>query len=246
MFSILIQGPLHQNSLNNIENYRKFGEVFVSTTSDIPDYYPKMYNASFIHNIQCDTPKFNDSNIYNHAMNIAGGLKYIDTEFVIKVRSDEYYTDLSKFIEIMRLCPHCYVTNNIFFETRKIPLHPSDHVIGSKTSILKSAMKYLLDLCVRAKDYSGKTILPSTFWDYHIGSCGHPETYLFLSWLKVQNIDVNEDNMHKIMCKYTKLIPIDHMGQFVWSVNGSVTRRYYHDSYSLYREHHDIRSITQY
>ena len=143
-FTILIQGPVNKISLEGIGNYEKYGEVVVTTwlpTSDhkelIETMIPKHIRTNFqpLPSVEELAPGFLDpgSTFYYAMCSIMHGLDLVETEYVIKTRSDEKYLKLEPFIE-----------GNIFFNPNS--LHIGDHIFAAKTSTLRKAYGTLKDV----------------------------------------------------------------------------------------------------
>lgn len=144
--SIVIQGPLNCTSLGMIETYSKYGKVIVSHWDNDDLSMLECVDAPYErvasnHDIGI---YWNASNIYRQVLTTHAGMKLVGTDFVIKVRSDEAYSDLSEVISRLRENPKRYVTNNIFFRSSGVgPFHPSDHLIAGPTPQMKGAFEYL-------------------------------------------------------------------------------------------------------
>lgn len=68
--------------------------------------------------------------------------------YIVKVRTDEYYTTLDPLLDTMKRFPEKIVTNTIFArKTDMYPYHPSDHVIAgsveSMTLLFSTAKKWI-------------------------------------------------------------------------------------------------------
>jgi len=87
-----------------------------------------------------------ENNIYNQMYNIYRVLNQVDTEYCIKHRTDEYYTDMEDYINIMKTTDKL-VVNNLFF--RGINYHISDHIFGCRTINLKLMINNLKDILER-------------------------------------------------------------------------------------------------
>ena len=63
-----------------------------------PDIYKNMYS---------------NANINYHVASTLNGLKKVTTKYAIKLRSDEYYSDLSKFVEKIKNNPEKVITRKL-------------------------------------------------------------------------------------------------------------------------------------
>lgn len=166
-FSILIQGPLNERSINTIPRYLKYGEVIVSCweSDNLSLISPHKDKVKLIVNKLKDLPSYQESAgshtpwiFQNHTT--LKGLEQCKTFNCIKVRSDESFPDLDAFIQRIIinkdmknsgtnfLNENKITTSNIYFrKDAEKKFHPSDHIIGGKTSRLLEVFKKSVDLC---------------------------------------------------------------------------------------------------
>jgi len=165
-FTILIQGPLNNVSLENIENYKKFGTVIISHWDEkhsiIEKEFPilKKYKSDpKVKIISKPLPDRNDkigieknSTFYWAVESCYHGFMACETEYVIKTRSDEYFTDLSEIInKTLQSKGNVLVCGSIFVRNfMEIPFHVGDHIFGLKTESAKKMYQHLMDM------YNGK------------------------------------------------------------------------------------------
>lgn len=153
--TLVLQGPLHTRSgalcrgIYNIPIYKEFvGPLIISTWKHDgikpAKRFLKNNNATYIE----DNPK-KYKNMYSHQnvnLQIASslnGIREVKTKYVIKVRCDEQYEDLSIFIDTMKRYPERLVTQEPFngihnfkneTDTDRIKNFISDHVMGGLTT----------------------------------------------------------------------------------------------------------------
>ena len=170
--TVLIQGPFNPTSFLRWESFLKYGKVLVSTWDIKPGTTVSLSGQDVFSNqiIKDEQAKglrvvsrqipdreaehlqgIDKSSTFFWALNsIYNGLINIDTEYVIKVRSDEYYSNLTPLIERFIQNDNKIVCGNIFVR-REIPYHFGDHLFVCKTKDLRKAIKGLLD------SYNAKT-----------------------------------------------------------------------------------------
>lgn len=205
--TFVIQGPANQISINNLDNLLKFGKVIISCYEEndlslfnipkevkiIQNLYPK--DHPFLH------PIINSQNGFLQSYTTLNGLKEVDTEFAIKLRSDESFEDFSFFIEKMKEFPSKYTTINFFFrKDSHYKFHPSDHLFGSRTELLKKAFEILFT----------KNILITNI---------PIESKIFLSFLEAKNIIIDWENSKQITSENSQIINLRKMKNFILSVN---------------------------
>ena len=156
-FTLLIQGPVLRN-LIVMSNQHKYLDTVVSTW-----HYPVLEeeaslfarpNLKLIANHTPDTTQiYNNQNRYFQFKSTYSGLLEVKTEYVIKVRSDEYYFNLNPAAAKFLSDPNKVLTNNVFFrKTKYMPYHPSDHLIVAKTELLKTVYEKCIHQCEKDGD----------------------------------------------------------------------------------------------
>lgn len=207
--TFVIQGPASEISINNLDKLLKFGKVIISCyeENDLSPYYipkevkiiknPYPKNHPFLH------PIINTGNGFLQSYTTLNGLKEVDTEFAIKMRGDETFEDFSFFIEKMKEFPSKYTTINFCFrKDSHYKFHPSDHLFGSRTELLKKAFEILFT----------KNILITNI---------PIESKIFLSFLEAKDIIINWENSKQITSENSQIINLRKMKNFILSVNGA-------------------------
>tara|TARA_Y100000034_G_scaffold121332_1_gene165404 strand:+ start:237 stop:1259 length:1023 start_codon:yes stop_codon:yes gene_type:complete len=148
--SIIIQGPLNEISLRNIPIYKKYGKVIVSCWDGYDEELLKYIDddVRFVSKKLPSVDHYNDHNVYYQASTIYSGLEKSETEFSIKFRSDESYSNLDTFVKALIENPECIITGDIYFypgDNR--PLYISDHIIGGKTKNLLGTFDRVKNIC---------------------------------------------------------------------------------------------------
>lgn len=154
--TILIQGPIHEHSISNIDTYKKYGEViFVSWSDEILTklHLIEEIKSKKIFLLLLNKPKYNirKQNIDLQVFSTYYGLLLAKNNYIIKFRSDEYYTNLDPLIKkINNTDKNKIITSNIFFRKHNVyPMHISDHIIcGTKsnlTQIFLNCNQYCMD-----------------------------------------------------------------------------------------------------
>lgn len=159
MVSIIIQGPLNQISLGNIPIYQDFGEVIISCwDSDNLRLIKNLKNVKIIINKFQETILHNNpQNLYRQVTTTLAGIKEASNDLCIKVRSDEYFSDLRPIIWSVEDNPNKITCSNIYFR-KCFRLHMSDHIIGTNKELFTKALektKHMLE--------TGSSALGNTF-----------------------------------------------------------------------------------
>lgn len=136
------------------------------------------------------------------------GVKSCTGYLCIKVRSDEFYPSLENFyldIKKENETPGTigkYTTSDIFFRKDSVEkFHPSDHIIGGPSYLLKSGFQTSLYRC--------KQKIPEYI--------KFPEQLICRSFLESRNVDVKDYKSKEIMKKYFRIYPIKNMPNSIWT-----------------------------
>ena len=231
--TIVMQGPLRNAAkriaagLRHIEDYQKYAGNVIISTWDHYDTKPskRMLRRLNVEYTEDDVTKYenlyNDAHIAYQTVSSLNGVSLSKTKYTIKVRCDEYYTDISKFIDVMKSSPDSLTTSNFLFVADKWQqLHPSDHVMGGLTENIKGMFEETLNVC---KQYTGKqdALMGHELGikDYKNGNLNNdrisPETLLFLSFLKHRKVKIDCKKSKEIMRKHCQLVELKDMGEFL-------------------------------
>jgi hypothetical protein len=165
-FSVLIQGPIHENILKQIKycrNFIKKENIFYSAWYPVKNEDIIIYNEIINHigydNIRhTKLPIINNihnfSNIYYQSYNTLEGLYLVKTKYVIKIRSDEFYGNLEPMINYILECPNKITSINYFFRKNDyVKYHISDHCLGGQTKDLHVMFNHAKLLCENVSTY---------------------------------------------------------------------------------------------
>jgi hypothetical protein len=135
--TFVVQGPLTEEGLRGIHNYKKLGDVIVSCWDFDPPHVIKKIpkGVKVIVNSFKEDNSYNFQNIKYQIESSLKGLLEVKTDFVVKVRSDEYFTKMNKFVSSVYFHPEKLTVCNFLFRKRAL-FHPSDHVFGGKVETL--------------------------------------------------------------------------------------------------------------
>lgn len=163
-FTLVLQGKLHANTIKMC-NLQKHIRTIISTWGTMDDAV-EFIGSALRPNLTIvarplpalpqDSEKYNESNRLYHFTSTFNGLELVPTEFVIKARTDEYYTDLSPLTKMVLKEPEKIITNNVFFRKTSIyKFHPSDHLLAGRT-------RGMLKLFKEAKTYCERNMMSPT------------------------------------------------------------------------------------
>jgi len=147
---IIIQGPLNSSSLENIFNYKKFGTIIVSHwEGDDKSLIENLKRDSEINivtipEVHAGAKLVSDYRVHQWQTTLEG-LRLSTKKYSIKVRSDEYYTDLSPLIDSFILDDSKMVTGNVFWKgnSGSHRFHICDHLMICKTEVFCKSLEIL-------------------------------------------------------------------------------------------------------
>lgn len=232
MVTIAIQGILNDISLSNINIYRKFGKVILGVYTTDLDKLTKKYDCKIV-KIPFPPPEgTNHRNIYYQSWSSFHILEKVKTEFVIKVRSDEKFTDLKPIIDKINKYPNKLITNNVgFTSTKHVAYHPSDHLIACNTDILKKTFQHIINTCQQNKNYNSNEHLIGNLLGINVHYKLSSEQVIFMSYLIAKyGIDgtnqILKMNMSDLMKQETDVVPFDDLGDIISSNSRDGEREY--------------------
>ena len=137
------------------------------------------------------------------------GLQKIKSEYTLKIRSDEYFSNLNPIIECISKNPNKLVCGNIFYKPWRInPFHMGDHIFACKTKTLLESYQRLLDM------YDKKANLDDIFSQTAIGNSAEsvlcksilfsidPANFLTENCFRNNVVKVDINLMSPFLCKW--------------------------------------------
>jgi hypothetical protein len=140
MITIVIQGKIEKECYDfYVENYKEFPVIISTWEGTISslkiENIPK--NFTIIENEIPEEKGY--QNFFLQLESTIAGLNKVNTEFVIKMRGDEYYSNIPYLLEKVKEFPELIHTCPVFFRRwNYYKLHISDHLIVGKTDYLKN------------------------------------------------------------------------------------------------------------
>ena len=162
--TFVIQGPLTIDGVRAIKNYKMMGPVIVScwpTDSRQLIKQAMASGATVLINEPINKNRYNFQNIRSHINSSLKGILNSNTNFIVKVRSDEYFTDLRKIVSAVYLRPDKIAVSNFFFR-KTVLFHPSDHIMAGTKHFLREMFEESLDFIDNKIDekYNDSTRVP--------------------------------------------------------------------------------------
>jgi hypothetical protein len=162
-FTLIIHGPLTIYTMFTLYRYvHDFNIVIVSPKPTIKNNITKEIdnlintpgaNISLVLYGDVLRNEYNNvQNKYLHFFSVNMGLNLSNTEYVIKMRSDEFYSNLDPVMESVKKFPDKIITGDVFFRNIRTPFHPSDHLVGGTLSNMKLVFERAKALCEVSED----------------------------------------------------------------------------------------------
>jgi hypothetical protein len=216
--TILIQGRCEVEQLQLwIDNYSDWN-VIVSTWDDNNFEFPSNWKV-----IKSEYPeRFADmQNIDLQITSTLNGLNFVETEYVVKVRGDEFYSNMELVYNRMKVDTNKILCSSIFFRPLGLyPFHISDHIFCSTTKNVKLMFDTCLDILKSVGKYN---------------NC--PETHLGFSYIASKenfdryNLHTYIDKNDVLMKKWYSIIDINELKPYIATQSSKGGRLYYKDDY---------------
>ena len=216
LFTFILQGPFHKNTEKAIDIYHQYGKVVLSTWGKNYAPYMKLFKryADLYVELTEESPELkalcNDfgNNLPRQLETTINGFKHVDTDLVIKTRTDEYFSGISIFLNKVLENPEKYTTCNIFFINGEVPeynklFHPSDHLIGGNSKTLRAGFE-----AARSK--------LNEFQQSNLSI----EGWLFSNWLERSDKNISGKSNIKVLREFSECVDIDLMKPYKWCCAG--------------------------
>ena len=232
--SIIIQGPVYDSEFvtKNYRYYVNLGYQVVVSTWDsnekwqealLPDdvlvYSEPMEfrnrvitSYSPFHSLKKEEDVYIPSANYYQALSILNGFKLIGTEGnVIKMRSDEFYSNLDEFeFHLNKNTGVKLICSDSFAETGK---QPSDHLFGTTGKALYDTCNHIVS------KYQTSILLKGrfTFDNYRKGYT--PEQEILEYFLYSIGVSRSNTDIEDIFDVYCEIIPKENLGDYLIKAN---------------------------
>ena len=213
-----------------------------------------------------DANLYNPGNCYRQFFLVKKALEQVGTEYVIKVRTDEYYTDLSPVMEKIVAGENKLVSTSTYFRKPEIrPWHPSDHVFGCKTEHMKRIVNKCLEFCENGGWFSDED---TDRFKSHIGGISYieekkapsdivrfvgppwvhitPEQIIGMSHLLLSDIDeIDFKHRKSIMKSFFDIVSVKQTAPFLTTCSHNGQREIHHLDLWEYSGYEEATCITE-
>jgi len=217
-FTLLIQGPILRNLITMCDMQKHMETVVSTWIHPRVDNEVMLFYRTNLRPIINEIPNlegvYNEQNRYLQFVSTYAGLNEVDTEYVIKIRSDEYYSNLMPAIEKFLENPNKILTSNIFFrKTSYLRYHPSDHIIIAKTQLLRE----VYENCIAECELNGENLDRGVF-NQTPTQIVPEQQFAMTSILKLEKesfkFQTQPKKVNAIMKKHFDVINVGELGNF--------------------------------
>jgi hypothetical protein len=228
--TILIQGRCEEEQIQLwIDNYSDWN-VIISTWIDYN------LNLNFPNNwkiIKSEYPnRFVDmQNIDLQLVSTLNGLKEVQTEYAIKVRGDEFFSNLDLVYNRMKEVHPKILVSSIFFRPLGLYLyHISDHFICSTAENIKLMFESTYNFLLNYAKFNNSP-------ESHFGFCFIHSKENWTSYNVDNYIDINDD----MIKKWYSIFDVNYLKPYIISQSTEEGRIYYRDNYGY--NGHSIKEL---
>ena len=194
--TIILQGVVQEEQIKLWKKYHKNSNVIISTWEDtkfnfegngFTNWLPKKWKL--IKN-QYPLIRFRpQANLDYQIISTLKALEEVETKWVIKMRCDEYWSNIDKIFKMMRKHPNKLVSGSMFFRKWGMyPFHCSDKILGGLTDNIRLMYESTLHN------------LETNLWDTNI-----PESQLGLGYVIGKERDDEFSTLSISLNTYNKL-----------------------------------------
>jgi hypothetical protein len=249
--TLLIQGKINEHGLRMIDRYKDQYPIVVSTNA-INDATHEALEAfgSAVKVILYQLPislehVMNTANCYLQTVSVYYGLREVNTEYVIKFRGDEYYSEITPLVRAVTR-QEKLVTADIFFRKQldynQIYLyHTSDHYFGGRTRHLLEAFQHMKRMYEEVR-YS-QEVEPDLSFQYSL-VFEQKMTIAYLLARGERNLPKDTAGATKLLLKYVDMVKARDLGDHT-VVTANVFDKVYINEYGYYEPKIDIADLSE-
>lgn len=252
--TLLIQGKINQHGLRMIEQYKDLYPIVVSTNAldegVLRDTIQRHVEEKKIKLIlyQLSRPLehvYNVANCYLQTSSVYYGLKEVNTEYVIKFRGDEYYSDIRPLVNAITQ-QEKLVTSDIFFRkqldyNQMYLYHTSDHYFGARTRHLLEAFQHMKRMYEEVR--YNQEVEPDLSFQHSL-VFEQKMTIAYLLARGERNLPKDTEGAIRLLLKYVSMVRAQDLGDNT-VVTANVFHRVYTNDYSYYDPKYDIWDMSE-
>lgn len=211
--SVVIQGPLHTESLRCLSNYLLYSDDIIISywEEDDESLLIDLPPAITLVKDKCPPHHPHFGSLEKQIVSTLNGCKRAKYPHILKVRADESYTNIGPICEYIINNPHKLTTNNVWFTNT--PYHCSDHMWGGETLLIIDFLESFFLPAIR-----NTSLLPDVIRN-KIGSA--VEIILGSSWVYFREPEANLAENKSLTRKHIGLIPVSSLGSYIVKACGN-------------------------
>lgn len=232
-FNILIAGPIYDAEWveKNAQYYMNQGFYVTISTWDgweadklkIPHVKSSMFhvNGEKIYGYHPKDDNLIESSLYYQCKSVENAFNsgMEKTDYCIKLRTDEFYSDLSPIVNKLLKNPTRIVTNNVYLRDQQhIPFSISDHVIGMSMENMENTFKSTCFFLDTFRNLINPNIFPKGIMNREGLAANYVRPEQIISKVFLQNRGVitpmNDASAESIMQDYASFVDVREMGEY--------------------------------
>lgn len=202
----------------------------------------------FLYDDTIDTKSIqNEQNRYYHFHSVLLGLQSCSTKYAIKIRSDEFYSNLSPIVDAIKDNDGKLITTDVFFRNCNMPYHPSDHVVAGTTIVMTDTFDLAKKMCIGFEPPQ-LTILRKYINDRTNKPFVAAEQYIGMGAILTQSSPskLKEPDCSSLMKELFIIVATEELGMFRVMFNSASPKPIEYTDSKYFTEGTDIKDINDY
>jgi len=151
-FSFVFQGPLHKNFIYGLlNNYKEYTDNIIVShwNNDDPELLEYLTNGDIpcklvSNEYHTNYNVYNQQNVYYQTLTTLYGIREARTQFVLKLRTDQWFGNLTPILDKIRESPEKFVCSNLHFRPdHYYQYHPSDKLYGGNRKLIEETIRIM-------------------------------------------------------------------------------------------------------
>jgi hypothetical protein len=151
-FTFVFQGPLHKNFIHGLlNNYKEYTDNIIVSHWNNDDPELLQYLTSDLISCKLVSNEFhtnynayNQQNVYYQTLTTLFGIREVRTQFVLKLRTDQWFGNLKPILDKIRENPDKFVCANLHFRPdHYYQYHPSDKLYGGDRKLMEETIRIM-------------------------------------------------------------------------------------------------------
>ena len=254
--SLVLQGPLTLNTLLMVKYYGSEYEMTIVAPVDTKNHklaeelrkITQSENSKvsfFLYNPDILKDSFdNYQNRFYQIYSTLTGIKNSKSDFVVKFRNDEFYSNIDPFLKRVLDNPHKIITSDIFFrKSSTFPFHISDHIVGGRRDLMEEAFSIALGVCEKKSKLEDIEIIKNADTGIDFNKPVPVEQLLTVSFISLLTSKYGKIDKIDSMKNNFSIVSVEDLG--LYNVKQNHKKEEFFD-YSFFKEDLDVNDIEKY